>query len=158
MNGKKNLNFKKQYNSQIFIGDTLKPHDKHTITQNSINLKDEKNKKDIRVKTKSRNIGEGEFRANSTMMNNTQFIEVFGSINKNNYLDENVSKFNVSPNKKFNFTEMTVNNSNTVKNFFEGSIENPLRTCLFDQEKKIVNVKTLLTSEDIYNKFHVNSN
>lgn len=151
------MNFKKpQYNSQVVIGDTLKPKHKPSVSLITNNLKNEEIIKESAIKIKSRNLGKSEFRANNTMINNTQFVEVFGSINKNIIEERNArnSKFSNTLIKNWNFKDLS--RSVNKNNFFEGSADNPLRTtCTIDEEKKYGSMKILLTTEDEYTSFHV---
>lgn len=97
---------------------------------------------------KSRNVGKSESREHNINANNSHSVEVFRSINKN--ISERNCMFNGTPIRKLNFTEMSM--STNKKKFFEGSIDNPLRMSI-DQENKLDRI--LFSNEDEYTSFHV---
>ena len=107
---------------------------------------------------KSRNVVNYLYRENNSMINN--YIEVFGSVNNLNNCEEKASmdknnRFSCTPNKKLNFSDLSVSSTNK-KNFFEGSLDNPLRTSIIDHEEVKIN-KTLIKAQmkDDITSFHV---
>lgn len=102
---------------------------------------------------KSRNQINNLYKTNVNNGINKSFIRASGSVNKSFNNDKNnESNICQTPTRRLDFNDCSVNNTHKV-NFFESSIDNPLRTLRMDQTKKSFQDTSIQANEST--DFHV---
>jgi hypothetical protein len=160
VNGVRNANFKVPHLiSQVVIGEPMK-HKNKSISNRANKVSPPKaqiKNNSVLQGGKSRNVGDNLYKANNSMLNNG-VIEVFGSMNKsvNNESKSNAKYGSATPVRRLEFNDYSTNSvmkQEPNKNFFEGSMDNPLRTVSIDPLYR--SFSNTLPVEDDMTAFHV---